>query len=352
DMTQEEQVKSSIDLAVVAHGPIDVLIVSHGIWPAQDVGVKDMDYDRWQHTMNVNLGGTFLVVKHYLQQLERACQQGAGHDMLPSIVLIGSTAGKFGEAWHADYSCSKTSMMYGLILSLKNEIVRVHPKARINTVSPGWIRTPMAARAMSDPNLLYQALASSPLKKVSEPSDITQAILFLADGTKSGNITGPSGLVAIKHCLEQGLEPVCFESASSLGGIWRYTQTKDAHSSVYSSTVVNTSKEMMQFSDFPIPVHWPEFLPHTLVQEYLESYALHFDLKKYIKFGRRVASIRPQVQADGTETGNWELIYKRRDKKKTDPSLSHGPPSVVSTAALSTPPPSSPESRPTSIDRG
>ncbi|KAJ3301929.1 hypothetical protein HDV03_005550 [Kappamyces sp. JEL0829] len=192
DMTQEEQVKSSIDLAVVAHGPIDVLIVSHGIWPAQDVGVKDMDYDRWQHTMNVNLGGTFLVVKHYLQQLERACQQGAGHDMLPSIVLIGSTAGKFGEAWHADYSCSKTSMMYGLILSLKNEIVRVHPKARINTVSPGWIRTPMAARAMSDPSLLYQALASSPLKKVSEPSDITQAILFLADGTKSGNITGIS----------------------------------------------------------------------------------------------------------------------------------------------------------------
>ncbi len=65
-------------------------------------------------------------------------------------------------------------MMYGFVLSVKNEIVKIHPRARINTVSPGWIRTPMAERAMQDPALLYQALASSPLKKVSEPSDITQ----------------------------------------------------------------------------------------------------------------------------------------------------------------------------------
>lgn len=93
---------------------------------------------------------------------------------------------------HADYSCSKTAMMYGLITSLKNEIVNVHPRARINTVSPGWIRTPMADKAMNDPELLYQALASSPLKRVSEPSDIAQAILFFADGKRSGNITGVS----------------------------------------------------------------------------------------------------------------------------------------------------------------
>lgn len=55
------------------------------------------------------------------------------------------------------------------MMSLKNEIVKIHPRARINTVAPGWIKTPMAERAMNDKSLMYQALASSPLKKVSDP---------------------------------------------------------------------------------------------------------------------------------------------------------------------------------------
>ncbi|KAI8911819.1 hypothetical protein EDD86DRAFT_124764 [Gorgonomyces haynaldii] len=131
-----------------------------------------MTLDRWRNTLEVNLDGTFLYCKYYLQQLEKYQSQ----IQLPSIVLVGSTAGKFGEAWHADYSCTKSSMMYGFILSLKNEIVKIHPRARINTVSPGWIRTPMAERAMNDPDLLYQALASSPLKKVSETVDIANGI--------------------------------------------------------------------------------------------------------------------------------------------------------------------------------
>jgi len=51
-------------------------------------------------------------------------------------------------------------MMGGLLLSLKNEIVKIAPRGRINCVAPGWVRTPMADRAMADSNLLYQALAS------------------------------------------------------------------------------------------------------------------------------------------------------------------------------------------------
>jgi len=63
-------------------------------------------------------------------------------------------------------------MMHGLLLSLKNEIIKTAPKGRINVVAPGWVRTPMGEPALKDLNLLYQALASSPLKKVSEPEDI------------------------------------------------------------------------------------------------------------------------------------------------------------------------------------
>ncbi|KAJ3065083.1 hypothetical protein HDU98_011525 [Podochytrium sp. JEL0797] len=150
-----------------------------------------MTLARFRNTIQVNLDGTFLFSREYLKQLDVAVQKGVDLKNV-SIVLIGSTAGKFGEAYHADYSSSKSAMMFGLTPSLKNEIVKIHPRGRVNTVSPGWIRTPMAERAMQDPSLLYQALASSPLKKVSEPDDIARAILFLSSSDMSGNITGIS----------------------------------------------------------------------------------------------------------------------------------------------------------------
>ncbi|KAI8901615.1 hypothetical protein BC833DRAFT_576604 [Globomyces pollinis-pini] len=185
-VTNEQQVMDVFGQAISRFGPVEILIVCHGVWPSDDVLVKDMEYSRWKSTMAINLNGTFLFIKHYCQQLDKFKTSIEN----PSIVLIGSTAGKFGEAFHTDYSCSKTAMMYGMISSLKNELVKIHKKARINTVAPGWIRTPMAERAMNDPQLLYQALASTPLRKVSEPEDITKAIMFLADSTLSGNITG------------------------------------------------------------------------------------------------------------------------------------------------------------------
>lgn len=142
DISNEHEVMLAIESSVNKFGPIDILIVLHGIWPLDDVPIHEMTLERWQKTINVNLDGTFLIIKHYLRQL----QSNMKHFKIeaPSIVLVGlyrtylrSTAGKFGEAWHADYSCSKSAMMYGLTLSLKNEIVRIHPRARINTVSPG-----------------------------------------------------------------------------------------------------------------------------------------------------------------------------------------------------------------------
>ncbi|KAJ3296397.1 hypothetical protein HDU79_006876 [Rhizoclosmatium sp. JEL0117] len=191
NVTSESDVSRCVSESVSALGPISTLVVCHGIWPTDDIQVKDLSLARWKNTLAVNLDGTFLFAREYLRQLDAAVKANIQLTNV-AIVMIGSTAGKFGEAFHADYSASKSAMMYGLTLSLKNEIVKVHPKGRVNTVSPGWIRTPMAEKAMNDPSLLYQALASSPLKKVSEPHDIAQAILFLSSSDMSGNITGIS----------------------------------------------------------------------------------------------------------------------------------------------------------------
>ncbi|KAI8617206.1 NAD-P-binding protein [Chytriomyces sp. MP71] len=191
NVTNENDVRRLFEQAVSELGHVSSLIVVHGVWPEEDLMVRDLSLQRFKSTLDINLTGSFLFCREYMRGLTTAVAAEADlRDV--SIVFVGSTAGKFGEALHADYSASKSALMYGFTLSLKNEIVKIHPRGRVNTVSPGWIRTPMAERAMNDPSLLFQALASSPLKKVSEPSDVANAIYFLASEDMSGNITGIS----------------------------------------------------------------------------------------------------------------------------------------------------------------
>ena len=99
-------------------------------------------------------------------------------------------------------------MMYGLTLSLKNEIVKIAPKGRVNCIGPGWVRTPMAVEALANSRVIYSALAtcvisffclsrngkqthrSTPLKKVAEPTDIAQQIVILSSTKVSGHVSG------------------------------------------------------------------------------------------------------------------------------------------------------------------
>ncbi|KAI8917961.1 flavin-binding monooxygenase-like-domain-containing protein [Entophlyctis helioformis] len=129
---------------------------------------------------------------------------------------------------------------------------------------------------------------------------------------------GASGLSAIKECIAEGLDVVCFDQEPQVGGLWRYVPARegeDPHSSVYESTVINTSKEMLAYSDFPVPKEWPTFMPHRYVARYLQMYAEHFDLKKHIKFNRRVLSIVPENNESGEHTGRWEVTTQKCRRK-------------------------------------
>ncbi|WKY09932.1 hypothetical protein Q1695_002356 [Nippostrongylus brasiliensis] len=100
---------------------------------------------------------------------------------------------------------------------------------------------------------------------------------------------GVSGLPAIKSCMEQGLDVVCYEKTADLGGLWNYRPgQKDIGGTVMATTVVNTSKEMMAYSDFPPPEDWPNFMHHSKVNEYLHMYADNFNLKEKIRFNTAV----------------------------------------------------------------
>src|SRR4051795_9833223 len=101
-----------------------------------------MALERWRATIEANLPATFLRARAFLRHVEGV---GGG-----ALVLIASTAGLFGEAGHADYAAAKAAIAHGLALSLKNEVVRTAPSARVNVVAPGWTVSPMTAEDLTE----------------------------------------------------------------------------------------------------------------------------------------------------------------------------------------------------------
>ncbi|KAI3368948.1 hypothetical protein L3Q82_025921 [Scortum barcoo] len=118
---------------------------------------------------------------------------------------------------------------------------------------------------------------------------------------------GSSGLACIKICVEEGLEPVCFESSDDIGGLWRFKESPEPErSSIYRSLVVNTSKEMMCFSDFPMPADYPNYMHNSQLLQYLRLYAEHFHLLRYIHFQTTVRSVTQRP--DFSLYGQWDIV--------------------------------------------
>jgi 3-oxoacyl-[acyl-carrier protein] reductase len=174
-------VEADVDRLFAAAGRLDVCAAVAGVWPAADEPVWELSLERWDDTLRANLTATFLTARGFLRGV---AQQGHG-----SLVLVGSTAGIFGEAGHADYAAAKSALMYGLLLSMKNEVVRVAPRARVNAVAPGWTVTPMT-RGYVDDEQVARITRTMPLRKVAEAEDIARQVVVLASDELSGHVTG------------------------------------------------------------------------------------------------------------------------------------------------------------------
>ena len=181
DLTREDAAESLIPACVGAFGRVDVVVANAGVWPKEDVPVADLSLERWRATLDANLTATFLTARAWARH---AAAQGGG-----CLVMVSSTAGVFGEAGHADYAAAKSAIAGGLLLSLKNEVTRLAPLARVNAVAPGWTVTPMTEGRL-DPDDVARVTATMPLKKVARSEDIAAAVLFLASDLAAGHITG------------------------------------------------------------------------------------------------------------------------------------------------------------------
>ncbi|XP_051929196.1 flavin-containing monooxygenase 5-like [Hippocampus zosterae] len=126
---------------------------------------------------------------------------------------------------------------------------------------------------------------------------------------------GPSGLSAVKSCLDEDLHPTCFESSDDLGGLWKFKEVSEPNrASIYRSLTINISKEMMCYSDFPIPADFPNYMHHSKILNYFRMYAEHFKLLQHIRFQTLVKSVKPRP--DYTRTGKWEVVTEKRDGKE------------------------------------
>uniref|UniRef100_A0A8C5ZUC7 Flavin-containing monooxygenase n=1 Tax=Marmota marmota marmota TaxID=9994 RepID=A0A8C5ZUC7_MARMA len=127
---------------------------------------------------------------------------------------------------------------------------------------------------------------------------------------------GVSGLVSLKCCVDEGLEPTCFERTEDIGGLWRFKENvEDGRASIYRSVITNTSKEMSCFSDFPMPEDFPNFLHNSKLLEYFRIFAKKFDLLKYIQFQTTVLHVKRRP--DFSSSGQWEVVTQSGGKEQS-----------------------------------
>jgi 3-oxoacyl-[acyl-carrier protein] reductase len=190
ELATAEDGQALVAAAVAAFGRVDCLIVNHGVWPSHDAPIGSMTVEQWRGTLGINLDSAFGLVQAAVAQMQRQRTDAAvrGH-----IVLVSSTAGQRGEAFHADYAASKGALI-SMTKSLSSELAG--QGIYCNCVAPGWVVTEMSAAALEHPETSKKVMATIPLGRAATVEEIAGPILFLCTplaGFVSGEIFNVNG---------------------------------------------------------------------------------------------------------------------------------------------------------------
>lgn len=147
-----------------AFGQLDLFIANAGIWPPDEIPLGRLPADRWRATMAANLDAVYLSTKAALGLM------GPGG----RVVIVSSTAGQRGEAFHSDYAATK-----GAVIALtKSLAIEYAPDILVNCVAPGWVDTEMCVPAFEGDGR-ERVRATIPLRRIPPAEDIAGPILFL-----------------------------------------------------------------------------------------------------------------------------------------------------------------------------
>jgi len=197
DLTDETEADALIPTVVERLSGLDVCVANAGWYPPEDRPVWDLALDRWRRVVDRNLTAAFLTARGFLTH---AASMGKG-----SLVLVGSTAGAFGEAGHADYAAAKGAIMTGLLLSAKNEAAQIGDGVRVNAVAPGWTVTPKRATEGIDPAHVERATSTMARKQLATPDDVAAQVVVLSSDAVSAHLTGQ--VITVAGGMEGRLVP-------------------------------------------------------------------------------------------------------------------------------------------------
>jgi 3-oxoacyl-[acyl-carrier protein] reductase len=173
NLTDSDTARAVVAEATKAFGRLDILVANHGVWPVEDVAIENMSNEQWRSTLSINLDAVFGLVKYTVAQMKSQPRTAAaaGH-----IVLISSTSGQRGEAFHSDYSASKGALI-SMVKGLSTELASAG--IYVNSVAPGWVDTDMSRAALDDPKSGEEIRRTIPLGRVGKPEEIAGPVLFL-----------------------------------------------------------------------------------------------------------------------------------------------------------------------------
>lgn len=193
DVRDPEAMSQAVAAGERTFGRVDIAVANAGRWPVAEEALDEASAERIRQTVEINLLGAAWTARAWMAGLRRVGPRGDGRGA--SLCFIGSTAGRFGEAHHADYAMAKAGL-HGLLSSLKNEVVHIDPYARVNMVQPGWTVTEMAREALDQPGRIGKVVATMPLRQIASARDIAQSVLFLSSPVLARHISGEALTVA------------------------------------------------------------------------------------------------------------------------------------------------------------
>jgi len=178
EVSRMADARKLIRTAIDRFGRLDILVANAGIWNTDSLPIEKMTERAWDEMVAINLKGVYAVIHYAVPHMKRR-KQGR-------IIVVSSTAGQRGEAFHTHYGASKGGVI-SLVKGLATELAPHH--ILVNCVAPGWVDTDMCASTLSDPRSAREVAGTIPLRRVARPEEIALPILFLAS-SMSTYVTG------------------------------------------------------------------------------------------------------------------------------------------------------------------
>ena len=193
DLTDHAALEGAARSIQLHWGRIDACVANAGVWPPANTPLHAMAPERLQKTLDIDLLGPLYTARAFLGALAETGPRNDGQGA--SLLFIGSTAGRFGERDHVDYAAAKAGL-FGVVQTLKNEIVELDPFGRVNLVEPGWTVTHMAKPALDVPGAVTRAVRTMSLRQLARAKDIAHTCLALTSPALSRHTSGQTVTVA------------------------------------------------------------------------------------------------------------------------------------------------------------